>query len=62
MDVLRLIRGAQPALVLTGHENELGHTIDHREPNWLTYERFAGSAAPFVVMTWGEFYHYRPAR
>jgi hypothetical protein len=33
----------------------------HREPYWLTYERFAGSAAPCVVMTWGESFQYRGA-
>jgi glyoxylase-like metal-dependent hydrolase (beta-lactamase superfamily II) len=60
-DPLRVIRGAKPGLVIPGHENELGHSIDHREPYWLTYERFAGSAAPCVVMTWGEAFHYRGA-
>mgnify|MGYP001205353268 FL=1 len=58
-DPLRVIRGAKPALVIPGHENELGHSIDHREPYWLTYERFAGAAAPCVVMTWGEAFRYR---
>jgi len=58
-DPLRVIRGVKPVLVIPGHENELGHSIDHREPYWLTYERFAGSAAPCIVMTWGEAFHYR---
>ncbi|HRZ39329.1 MAG TPA: MBL fold metallo-hydrolase [Candidatus Paceibacterota bacterium] len=58
-DPLRVIRGAKPALVIPGHENELGHSIDHREPYWLTYERYAGAAAPCVVMTWGEAFRYQ---
>ena len=60
-----------PELVITGHENEMGHAIDHREPYWLTYQRKVGSDrfggsrligydVPLLVMTWGEAYHYRP--
>ena len=29
---------------------------------WLTCERLAGSAAPCVVMSWGEAFRYRVAR
>jgi L-ascorbate metabolism protein UlaG (beta-lactamase superfamily) len=70
-DIARMVKGFDPALVITGHENEMGHTIDHREPYWLTYQRKTGSsrfggdpdvgyAHPLVLMTWGESYHYRP--
>jgi L-ascorbate metabolism protein UlaG (beta-lactamase superfamily) len=59
-DLIRMIRGMQPRLVITGHENELGHSIDHREANWRTYERLEGSQAPWVLMTWGESYRYSP--
>ena len=70
-DIVRAVDGFDPAVVITGHENEMGHTIDHREPYWLTYERRSGSArfggdpdvgyqAPLVLMTWGESYHYEP--
>ena len=47
-------------LLRTGHENELGHTVDHREPFWLTYDRIEGAEAPFLLMTWGESFYYRP--
>ena len=71
MDIVRLIQGFDPQLVITGHENEMGHTIDKRVPYWLTYERKTGSDSyggsrtegydkPLVVMTWGESYHYKP--
>lgn len=70
-DIARMVKGFDPALVITGHENEVGHTIDHREPYWLTYQRKTGSSRfggdpkvgyshPLVLMTWGESYHYRP--
>lgn len=59
-DILRMIRGVAPALVITGHENEMGHTVDHRESNWLTYTRLKGAVSPYILMTWGESYYYVP--
>jgi len=72
-DIARVAKGFNPAIIITGHENEMGHTIDHREPNWLTYQRkegsdrFGGSVDvgyhhPLILMTWGESYHYRRAK
>lgn len=69
-DIVRVAKGFNPALIITGHENEMGHTIDHREPYWLTYQRrdgsdrFGGSSevgydTPLILMTWGESYHYK---
>jgi L-ascorbate metabolism protein UlaG (beta-lactamase superfamily) len=58
-DVKRLIRSVNPELVITGHENELGHPIDHREDYAQTYERLWGSPYPFVLMTWGEFFMFQ---
>jgi len=58
-DILRMIRGFGPKLVITGHENELGHSIDHREPYWMTYDLLDESDAPFLLMTWGESFHYQ---
>ncbi len=59
-DIRRMIKGFRPKLVMTGHENEMGHTIDHRESNWLTYTRLQGATVPYVLMTWGESFHYLP--
>lgn len=43
-------------LVLTGHENELGHhTIDHREAYWLSYNKLEDFPLPTSLMTWGEW-------
>jgi L-ascorbate metabolism protein UlaG (beta-lactamase superfamily) len=69
-DIVRVADGFNPSIIITGHENEMGHTIDHREPYWLTYqrrkgsERFGGSKGigyhtPLILMTWGESYHYK---
>ena len=68
-DIVRVAKGFNPAVIITGHENEMGHTIDHREPYWLTYQRREGSDrfggsnkvgydTPLILMTWGESYHY----
>lgn len=69
LDIGRVARGFAPKLIITGHENEMGHTIDHREPYWLTFHRRKGSRLavtgdagydhPLVMMTWGESYHYQ---
>jgi L-ascorbate metabolism protein UlaG (beta-lactamase superfamily) len=73
MNIARMTKGFDPQLIITGHENELGHTIDHREPYWLSYERKTGSRRsigrksvgypqPLLLMTWGETYHYKRKR
>jgi hypothetical protein len=48
-----------PQLTVTGHENELGHTIDHREPFWLTYQKMAKIKTNSLIMSWGEEYRYQ---
>lgn len=55
----RTIRGVNPALVITGHENEMAHTVDHREDYTQTYNHLFEARYPAIVMTWGESYHYR---
>lgn len=63
MDSLeRAIKGFAPSLIITGHENEMEHTIDHREAYWLTIqkmEKMANLNIPYVLMSWGEWYEYR---
>lgn len=59
----RMVRGVNPEVVITGHENEMAHTVDHREDYTQTYTRMHGVPYPLVLMTWGESWHYdRPAR
>jgi len=64
MPMAPFVSGINPALVICGHENEVGHTIDHREAYWLTFKRMKEVKAPYVIMAWGESYllkdvHYR---
>ena len=59
---LRLPKGFRPKLIIPGHENELGHTVDHREPYWLNPVRFGNfRTLPWVELFWGEKYSYHPA-
>ena len=52
----KFVSGVKPVLVIPGHENEMMHTIDHREAYWLTFRRMSGVEAPYVVMGVGENY------
>lgn len=56
------VRGFSPRLVVSSHENELAHSVDHREGYWMTIHRFGNLyrlPVPFVVMAWGESYSVR---
>ena len=53
------IDGFDPKLVLTSHENELGHTIDHRESYWTSYDKLSKVSRPHCLMTWGEGISYK---
>ena len=57
-DLPRLIRETRPQLVITGHENELSHSVDHREAYAKTYAHIADETTPVLVMAWGERYHF----
>lgn len=59
-DLRRLIRGVSPRLVITGHENEMSHPVDHREAFSKTYAHIVAEPTPVLVMAWGERYHYEP--
>lgn len=50
-----LVDGFNPKLVITGHENEMGHTIDHREAFWLTFQKMEHINKNYLVMGWGEW-------
>lgn len=53
-EIEKVVDGVKPELILTGHENEMGHSIDHRESYWLTFRRFANIQVPWIVPAWGE--------
>lgn len=54
-----VIDGFSPRIVITGHENEMGHTIDHREAFWLTFRKIARIKTECSVMGWGEWLRLR---
>ena len=58
MELKTHVEGFNPKLVITGHENEMGHTIDHREAYWMSYLKLDELNWPYSLMTWGECYHY----
>lgn len=60
LEIGRMVESIAPKVVITGHENELGHTVDHRESFSKTYRQNEGLSAPYVVMTWGEMYEWKP--
>lgn len=53
-DIQRMIRGVNPRFVMTGHENEMAHTIDHREDFTQTYNHLHGTPYPYLILGWGE--------
>lgn len=57
-DLGRLIPCFKPRMTLTGHENELGHTIDHREAYWLSQQKLSRLPYPSAVLAWGENIQY----
>ena len=59
MDIAEAIKGFNPRYVLTGHENEMGHTIDHREAFWLTFQKLQPVSHDYVVMAWGEWFSFK---
>jgi len=67
MDIMRMVKGFNPKMVLPGHEQELGHTVWDRLPFWgddeylqLNYAELKKSDYPVVVLVWGESYHFVP--
>ncbi|MFA6239551.1 MAG: hypothetical protein WC655_01405 [Candidatus Hydrogenedentales bacterium] len=55
----RVVDGFNPRLVLTGHENEVGHPVQLRETYEKSYDKLSKGSTPGLVMTWGEAYTYK---
>lgn len=67
-ELFRIVKGFDPKLVIPGHENELGHTVDDRVPFWgdstyleLTNDELYKSQYSVIQMIWGESFHYTPS-
>ena len=68
-DIFRIVKGFNPALVLPGHELELGHPVWDRLPYWgddayleLNYHQLKASKYPLVALIWGESFQYLPIK
>lgn len=59
LDLRRMIRGFRPRVVVPGHENELGHAFEHREPYDQAYELLNEESTERHVMAWGERLHVK---
>ncbi|MFC4231502.1 MBL fold metallo-hydrolase [Parasediminibacterium paludis] len=59
LELSRLITGFKPILVIPGHENELSHTIDHREPYFLNEVRAKQWFKNYMPLLMGELFVYR---
>ena len=59
LELEETVDGFSPRLVVFGHENEMGHTIDHREAFWLTQEKSKTLPVPSVILSWGEGYRFQ---
>lgn len=56
MDLQETILGFKPRTVVFGHENELGHSIDHREAFWQSQYKLDTLQLPMpaYLLAWGE--------
>lgn len=54
-----IVKGYNPKMIFTGHENEMGHPYESRVPFWFTYSRYKTQPCPVIVMGWGEYYDYQ---
>lgn len=68
-ELTRIAKGFNPELTIIGHEDELGHKVDDRDPFWGDTEHsepslveFLNSDYPHLLMIWGESYHYLPKK
>ena len=52
------IKGFNPKLVVTGHENEMSHGIHSRHAYWKYDKKLQAIPYPYISMTWGEKYQY----
>lgn len=57
--IQREARGFDPQLTILGHENEMGHGSVGRVGYTQTYHQMYGSRYPYLIMAWGESFHYR---
>ena len=57
-DLAGLTGGLAPSAVILGHENEMGHTVDHRESFEQSYQLLEKISSGKIILNWGEKYIY----
>ena len=55
-----LVERFNPKAVMTIHENEIAHSIDHREAYWLSADKLREVRRPAALLTWGEWLQLPP--
>ena len=58
-NIAKVLPKFDPRYVISGHENEMGHTIDHREAFWLSFAKLAEVPYDYVITAWGEWFTIR---
>ncbi|MDP4266443.1 MAG: MBL fold metallo-hydrolase [Bacteroidota bacterium] len=57
MYLKEVLAGFNAKVVITGHENEIVHSVDHREAYWMSRKKMNKIGCNnAVIMTWGESY------
>ncbi len=59
-DLSRIIEGVRPRVVIPGHESEIGHLFEHREPYDQAFEKLRREEVEWHVLAWGERFHIGP--
>jgi len=54
----RVVAGLRPKIVLPGHANEMGHSIESRVPFWKSYLFWQKNQDRVIHLFWGEPYRY----
>ncbi len=58
LDISNMVAEIKPTVVITGHENELGHMVSKRESYGKSFLLLNDLSSPYVMMTWGESFPY----
>ncbi|MFC1726873.1 hypothetical protein ACFL4T_14720 [candidate division KSB1 bacterium] len=57
-DLSGMVNSLDPSVVILGHENEMGHTVDHRESFEKSYKLLEEINTSKIILNWAERYIY----
>ena len=58
----RLVKGFDPRVALTGHENDMSLNTTSRLGYFHSHDRLRQAGYPLTVMAWGDSFYYDPAQ